>query len=108
MQCVEDRLVILVNQHHHPLPGLSMQGTDQVSETPRGRSLQRLHCGVTLNLSELGLHVLVEIVCARSVEPGEVEPDQRIADGPIPAVVGVQSLEQFPPACKQLLQRVEE
>ena len=108
LQRVQDRLVVLVDQHHHALPGLPVQGADQVSEPLRCGLVAGSHARLDLNVIQLRRQVGVQIAVRREVAAAEAEPHHRMASRPSPALLDVQTREQLLAALEQLPQRVQE
>ena len=108
-QRVQDRLVVLVHQHRHPLPGVLVQRLDQVGESFRpGGVGWCAEARASLHPVQLRRQVHVEMAGLGEAPSAEVEPHDGMAHRPVPAVVDVQSPEQRLVALEQLLQRVHE
>ena len=105
---LQDGLVVLVHQHHHPLPGLAVQGPDQVAEALRHCVVAPLHRGPTLNGVELLHQVRVQAAGLAEAAAAEIEAHHRIPDRPVPPVVDGEPFEQCLAALEQLLERVQE
>ena len=101
-------LVVLVHQHHHPLPGPAVQRAHQVPETSRRGAVAGLYRGVALQVGQLLHHVLVQGDRLLEAAAAEAQPHHRMAHRPVPALVDVQPLEQRLAALEQLLQGVHE
>ena len=105
---VEDRLVVLVDQNRHSLPGALAQRGDQVAKAGRRSGGAGTNAGIFLHEIELRRHVLAQPVRIVEVADAEVEPDDRMAGRPVPMPVHLQPPEQRLGALEQLLQRVHE
>ena len=66
------------------------------------------HSGASANAVQLRSQVDMQEARAPDVPLAEAEAHDGMADGPVPALVGAQSLEECPTALEQLLQRVQE
>ena len=105
---VQDRFVVLVHQHNHPLACLEVQIFQHEREPSR--------CGQTgviarysrspLNSEQLSFHIVFQ-TARFSVRPAiETQTQHRVAHRPIPTPVHRQPFKQLLVALEQLLQRV--
>ena len=105
---VQDRLVVLVHQDDHPRAGALVQRLDQPAETDGCAAVAGSDAHPLLEVRELRRHLFAQIVRLLVVAAAEVQTHHRMADGPIPAAVDLQPLEQRLVALEQLLQRIHE
>ena len=108
LQCVQDRLVVLVHQHSDPLPRPAVQRTEQISQTPKWRLREVLHETVALDGGQLLRHTCLQMAGLVEVPAAEAQLDHRVAQRPVPALVDMQPLKKFPASLEQLFERVEE
>ena len=94
LQRIQDRLVILVHQHRDRLPRLPVQFLQQTAQAARCADPAGRNAHLVLDTLQLEHHVLVQIRGLLEAAAGEVQPHHRMADGPIPGVVDVQSGQQ--------------
>ena len=71
LQRVQDRFVVLVDQHCHALPGLPVQGPDQVSEPLRCGVVAGSHACLDLDVVQLRRQVGVQVVRRREMAPAK-------------------------------------
>ena len=107
-QRVQDRLVVLVHQHHHPLPGLLVQSFQQICEAARRRQVFGCHPVAPFGRGELLHDACFQQPRLAKVAAAEVQPHHRMPLRPVVAVVDVEPREQLLVALEQLLQRVQE
>ena len=105
---IQDRIVVLVDQHYNPLSDLGVQSADEVVEALRAGLVTQLHSGAPANAVQLRSQVDMQVARALEVPLAEAKAHDGMTDGPVPALVGAQSLEECPIALEQLLQRVQE
>ena len=107
-QGVQNRFVVLVDQHHRPLPGVLVQPFQQ-RRKPSGRGpVIGTETRAPLGRIELLHGVGFEMARILEVTGPEVEPHHRMAYRPVPMPVDVEPFEQGLVALEQLLQGVEE
>ena len=104
---IEDRLVVLVDKHDHPLPGASAQCPDQMREPGRGRRIAGPDPRVLADLIQLHRNRFGEPVRIRKIAGVETYPHHRMPDGPVPFAVDGKPPEQFPVALEEFLRRVD-
>ena len=85
-----------------------MQRGEQAAEADRAAGVAGFDAGAFFDGIELRPHVFAQVVRVVEVAGAEVELHDRMADGPVPAVMDVQPLEQRLVAFEQLLQGVHE
>ena len=107
-QGVQDGPVVFVHQHRHPLPAALVQRGEQTAEAGRAAGVAGFDAGAFFDGIELRPHVFAQVVRVVEVAGAEVEPHDRMADGPVPAVVDGEAPEQRLVALEQLLARVYE
>ena len=108
-QVVQDRLVVLIDQHHHPLPVKQSRLFDQRAETAGNRALHEF--ADTQALRVVGEQIVDSLIERRPTlhHPfGKADPDHRIAHRPIPATVAMQPAKQRLVAREQFPQRIDE
>ena len=105
---VQHGLVVLVDQHHHALPGPTVQGFKQVREPLGADPVGGRNAALPLDRVELRHQAGRDVARLVEVPAAEAEPQHRVAHGPVPAVVDRQTGEQGLVAFEQLLQRVQE
>ena len=105
VQRVEDRLVVLVDQHHHAPPRALVQRPDQVAQTPSGRigDARRV-----VQRAQAILHFRTQIAVGREVSAAEAHTHDGVAHRPVPPLVYREPLEKLLAALEQLLQRIQE
>ena len=108
MQRIQDRLVVLVHEHHHPLPAALVQGPEQVSETPRRGVVAALDRNRSLDGVQLFHQVRAQAARFPEALPTEIQPYHRMAHRPVPVLVDGKSLEELLAAFEQLLQGIQE
>ena len=108
LERVQDRLVVLVDQHHYRVPGLPLQRADQMTKADRRSVVARLDTRRLRGIVQLRRHVLVKPARFLVAPGAEVEPQDGMARGPVPVVVNLEPLEQRLVALEQLLDRVQE
>ena len=108
VQRVQDRLVVLVDQHRDGAPGLSVQRFHQMAEPLGPREVCRRHSRPTLDGIQLGHQVGVRGAGLFEVAAAEADVKDGMANRPIPMIVNVEPLEQPLVALEQLLARVQE
>ena len=109
IQRVQDRLVVLVDQHRHRLSGAPVQGFQQQCETSGscvvlGTRQSRMPFGGGELFHEVGFQMTGLLEVAGS----EAQAQHRMAHRPIPVLVDVEALEEPLVAFEQLLQRIQE
>ena len=107
-ECIQDRLVVLVHQNHHPLPGLTVQCFQKTGEAFRRGGVFADHPRPALNGVQLRHQVPVQVARLLEVAVAEAEPQHGVTHRPVPASVDGQPLEQRLAALEELLQRVQE
>ena len=107
-QGVQNRFVVLVDQHHRPLPGALVQPFQQRREPPGHGPVVGAEARAPLGRIELLHDVGFQVARILEVAGPEVEPHHGIAHRPVPMPVDVEPFEQGLVALEQLLQRVEE
>ena len=105
---IQDRLVVLVHEHHHPLPAALVQGPEQVSETPRRGVVAALDRNRPFDGVQLLHQVRAQAARFPEALPTEVQPYHRMAHRPVPVLVDGKSLEELLAAFEQLLQGIQE
>ena len=105
---VEDRLVVLVHEHRHPLACTPVQCPQQVLESQRRDVVARGNPCVLRGGVELRHHLPVQIIRLAVAPAAEVEPHHRPPHRPVPSVVHRQPAKQRLVALEQLLQGVQE
>ena len=108
LQGVQNRLVVLVDQHCDLLPGLLMQSLGQVGEALRPGVVDRVDSGASLSAAELRHQARFHVARYLEVAAAEVEPHDRMPHRPVPTIKGRQPLEKLAAALEKFLQRVEE
>ena len=108
VQCVQNRLVVLVHQHDHPPARPLAQRLDQAAEEHRRAAAARVDAGPPADVLDLRRCNLLEDAGPLEVAAAEAQPHYRVAPGPVPAVVDGQAAEQRFAALVQLLERVHE
>ena len=106
LQRIENRLVVFVDQHGDWLPGLFVQCLQQVSESLRSGGVVRRHTGSTFDGVQLRHQVCLHVAGYLEVAAAKAEPQDRIVNRPIPAVVDIKLLEQRLIALEHFLERV--
>ena len=79
-----------------------------MSESLRSGGVVRRHTGSTFDGVQLRHQVCLHVTGLLEVATAKAEPQDRIVNRPIPAVVDVKPLEQWLVALEQLLERVQE
>ena len=108
LQRVQDRLVVLVDQHHDRLPGLAVQHLQQRAEASRGADLAGGNAHFVFDTLQLESHVLVQTGGLLEAAGGEVEAHHRMALRPVVCGVEVEPCEQFLAALEHFLEGVQE
>ena len=108
LQRVQDRLVVLVHQHHDALPGPRVQRAKQLAEAFRGRVVARGNPGVFGGGGQLRHRAGMHVPGLAEVPGAEVEPHDGMPHRPVPSIVDVEPGEQRLAALGQLLEGVEE
>ena len=108
LQRIQNRLVVLVHQHHYPLSGPAVQRREQRGEAPGGRGVVSGHLRFGLGGGQLLHDARLKEARLFEIAGAEAEPQHRVADRPVVAAVDVQTVEQRLVALEQLLQCVEE
>ena len=108
LERIEDRLVVLVHQHHDWVPGLPLQRADQMTETDRRGVVAGRDTGHLRGILQLRHHVLVKPPRFLVAPGAEVQSQDWMAHGPVPVVANLQPLEQRLVSLEQLLDRVQE
>ena len=107
VQCIEDRVVVLVHQHHHSLSGPAVQRREQRGEASGSRGVFGGHARFDLGGGQLFHAARLQKTRLPEIPRAEAEPQHGVADGPVAVAVDVQPLEQRVVALEQLLQRVQ-
>ena len=105
---VQNRLVVLVDQHHHAPAGPCVQRAEQIAEPFGRRVVLHRDPGVLSRGGQLRHRAGAHVPRLAEVSAAEVEPHDGMAQRPVPAVVDVQSREQRLVALEQLLQGVQQ
>ena len=105
---IQDRLVVLVHQHHHPLSGPAMQRREQRGEASGGRGVVRDHLRLGLGGGQLLHEARFQETRLLEITGAEAEPQHRMTHRTVPASVDGQPLEQRFVALEELLQGVQE
>ena len=108
VQCIQNRLVVLVHEHRDSLTGALVQRLQQVIEPLRPGDVLRCQARSALQRIQLRHQVPVQVSRCPIIAAAEIETQDRIANGPVPVAVNGKPLEQRLVALEQLLQRVEE
>ena len=108
VQHIQDRLVVLVDQHHDGLPDLPAQRPDQMTEPDRCGVVPGHNPRLLCQVGQLRHDILVKPPRFPIVPTAELELHHGMALRPVVAVVDVQPLEQRLVALEELLQRVQE
>ena len=103
-QVVEDRLVGLVHEHHDAPTVLVPQSLDQVRQTVRRRVAVEGDARPACRGREALDHGSPQPLRRGEVAVGEVELQDRMANGPVPPVVDRQVAEQLLASLEELLQ----
>ena len=108
LERVEDRLVVLVHQHHDPLSALLVERLDQSCQSAGKRCVGAGESGPPFG----GRHLIRDLrrqgVRSGEVAAAEVEPQHRMTHRPVPVVMDGQTFEQRPVAFEELLQRIHQ
>lgn len=105
---VEDRLVVLIDQHHHPLTTVPMRLLDQLAKTAcDGAVLQRDAQRLGFGPQQFG-DMQIKRFTAVQHAIGEAQTNHRMLHLPVPLVVDIEPLEQRLAALEQAAQGVEQ
>ena len=107
-QRVQDRLVVLVDQHGHPLPGMRMHRSEQMCEPLRRGGVTGGHARLFRRALQLRHHARLQMRGLREAAAAEAQSHHRMALRPLVAAVDVEPREQLLAALEQLLQGVQE
>jgi len=109
LDVVEDRFIILINQHHHPLAIAGLGLTNQILQTTGeiGSRLAR-DPQALLIMPQQGLDAESELLTALHHPAGEVEQNHRIGDRPIPLRVERKATKQLFVTLKQLFEGIDQ
>ncbi len=105
---VQDRLVVLVHQHHDAPARVLVQRFEQAAQAYRGAAAPGFDAGPPGDVVELRRRVLLDQVGLPEVAAAEVQSQHRVAPRPVPAVVDGQAAEQGFGALVQRLERIHE
>ena len=108
VQCIENRLVVLVHQHHDAVARVPVQGPQQIAESLGRRIVPGLHARLALDGVELRHDVRVQPARFPKLAAAEAQAQHGMTRRPVPGVVDGQPLEQRPVALERLLHRVQE
>ena len=108
LERVEDRLVVLVHQHHDALSALLVERLDQSRESARYRCVGAGESGPPFGGRHLIRDVRRQGVRSGEVTAAEVELQHRMTHRPVPVVMDGQAFEQRPVALEELLQPVHQ
>ena len=108
VQRIQDRLVVLVHQHHDPPAGPFAQRLEQAPEAHRRAAATRYDTGPPADILELRRRALRKDPGPSEVAASEAQPHHRVASRPVPALMDGQAAEQRLVALVQLLERVHE
>ena len=79
LERIQDRLVVLVDQHHYRVPGLPLQRADQMTKADRRSVVARLDTRRLRGIVQLRRHVLVKPARFLVAPGAEVEPQDGMA-----------------------------
>ena len=108
VQHVEDRLVVLVDQHHDPPAGAFVQRLQQMPETGRRGLAAGGNPKRPLQVAQPRRRLPRELAGFAEVTAAEAEADDGMADRPVPPVVNLKASEQGFGPLEQLLDGVEQ
>ena len=107
-QGIQDRLVVLIDQHDRALSRALVQRLDQMGKPFRAGGVGCIDARAPFHAVQLRHQVGVEMTGFGEVPSTEIEPHDGMADGPVPAVVDGEVAEQRLVTLEQLLQGVHE
>ena len=87
VQRVQDRLVVLVHEHHDAPAGAFVQRLEQAAEAHRGAAVMGADAGPPADVVELRRRALLEQAALPEVAAAEVQTHHRVAPRPVPAAV---------------------
>ena len=108
LQRVQNRLVVLVDQHRDGLSGLLVQSFQHSRETTGGRGVLGNDRRAAFDGGELLHEARLHVARLLEVAATEAQAQDGMAHRPIPAVVDRKPFEQRLVALEQLLARIQE
>ena len=105
---VQDRLVVLVDQHHHLFLRDPVEALDQVCEALRRLPVQPCDPRIPFHFAQLRVEARVKVSGRGERASAEADPNHRMFDGPVPLAMDRQAAEQLRVALEQLLERVHQ
>ena len=108
LQGVQDRLVVLVDQHRDRETVAAVQPLQLMSEPFGARGVVGRHTGLAFDSVQLRHEVRLHVPGRLEVALAEAQAHDRVANRPVPVLVDVQPFEQGFVALEQLLAGVEE
>jgi hypothetical protein len=107
-QVVDDRLVVFVDEHDDALACRLVDAADHLSETTGGAGEVGLDSEALFILGQQLADALIEQRALVDHAAAEAEPDNRMAHRPVPALMRLQTTEQWLVAGEQLGEGVKE